>query len=886
MWYNLGMESFDLLDALFEKKHFNPNESQLRAIRHKDGPLLLTAGPGSGKTRVLLWRTLYLIAVCETSPDEIFLSTFTEKAALQLKQGLQELLALASSFTGKSYDISEMYVGTLHSLCQRILKDARFSSPARKSGNPVLLDDLDQFFFVSRHSNWADILKAGGYESENQEDLVEVYRSINSWFGDNSGSKMNAVKNCISFFSRMSEEDFSDGDLTFDDDGSVEKRLFKMTLKYRELLRMQKPEKMDFASLQQKALSAILETANHGNVFTHVIVDEYQDTNTIQQKIYMALAKKKKNICVVGDDDQALYRFRGATVENLIDFENICEKEIGVRPDRIDLNVNYRSRKQIVETYTDFIENCPWDDESDANKSYRIKDKNIVAFSSDSGCAVVRATGQKDDVASDVVDFVRKLKERGTIDDYNQCAFLFPTLRGSNDGMSSAVKAYADAFSSAGIPYYAPRAKNFLYTDESLVTFGLFAAIFDCVPDLENSLGGMKQFNEWIQEIRTVALSTIEGDSVLHEIVESKIAQVDLMKNQFEILKETCERNGIDLEMDADGSEFKVLLSDETIEKLSADVVAELSDRKLRNHVKESFLNGKAFSVSYILSRVTSLNWNLLDLFYDLHESKWYRDEFAMAKNGDDAGMYNLGLITQYLSRYMEMHASVLSGRTFSDDMFVKSFFNSFLYTLFRRNEGEYENEDTPFPSGSIPFLTVHQSKGLEFPVVVLGSVMHRHKECRPLDVLTRNMLKDKGDADGLNEPFEMMDDYDTMRMFYVALSRAKNLLVISQFKGPGQSTYQAFKQLFDERKFVSIDECPTNLPTASSSMEHEEKAYSFKYDYIPYLTCPRNYMAFKKYGFVPSRSQTMFYGSLVLRTIQDFQNFMKEEAGHEQTER
>lgn len=178
----------------------------------------------------------------------------------------------------------------------------------------------------------------------------------------------------------------------------------------------------------------------------------------------------------------------------------------------------------------------------------------------------------------------------------------------------------------------------------------------------------------------------------------------------------------------------------------------------------------------------------------------------------------------------------------------MHKFFYSYLYTLFSLNEGEYENEDSPFPKGAVPFLTVHQSKGLEFPVVVLGSVMHRRKNARPLDVLVRNMLEEKGQTDGLNEPLDMMDDYDTMRMFYVALSRAKNLLVISQFKGQGQSTYPAFDRLFAEKNFDMVGNGFPNIPSSASSAGQEEKVYSFKYDYIPYITCPRNYMAFRKY--------------------------------------
>ncbi len=876
------MDSSKLLASLFEQKKFKPNENQLRAIQHIDGPLLLTAGPGSGKTRVLLWRTLFLVAVCGVEPGEIFLSTFTEKAALQLEQGLQELLSLASAFTGKTYDTSEMYVGTLHSLCQRILKDDRFVSGSQKANRVVLLDELDQFFFVSRHSNWTQILEAGGYSSSKQDDYLNFYHEINEWFGESSSSKMNAVKNSISFFNRMSEEDFLNDDLKFGVENSVKNKLLRMTVKYRELLELQNPERTDFARLQQKALSVIMNVKNHGKIFKHIIVDEYQDTNTIQQKIYMALASGTKNICVVGDDDQALYRFRGATVENLIDFENICERCIGVRPTRIDLNINYRSRKQIVDTYTSFIQNCKWEDELFPSKSYRIQDKNITAFSMDTGCAVLRSMGNKEKVTSEVVKLLLILKARGIIEDYNQCAFLFPTLRGGNDGMSASVKAYADAFAAVGIPYYAPRAKNFLFTDEALVTFGLFATVFDCVPDLETSLGGMKKFNEWIHEIRTIALAEIMRDEVLLKIVESKMNQVDEAKRQFKVLSNICGANGIGLEDDADGSEFEILLSDENLQDLSEDTVVELSNYRLREYVRIKAQMKESVPVSYILSRATSLDWNIMDLFYDLQEAKWYCDEFEMAKIGDDVGMYNLGKISQYLSKYMDMHSPVLSGRNFDDDMFLNSFFYSFLYTLFRMNEGEYENEDTPFPSGSVPFLTVHQSKGLEFPVVVLGSVMHRHKDPRPLDVLVREMLEAKGQNNGLNEPLNMMDDYDTMRMFYVALSRAKNLLVISQFQGPGQSTYPAFNGLFAQKSFNMLNNCKLEVPEEKVSDGKEEKVYSFKYDYIPYLTCPRNYMAFKKYGFVPSRSQTMFYGSLVLRTIRDLENFIKENSGNE----
>src|SRR5437763_6848020 len=108
------------IESLCDRASFKPNPQQREAILCTDGPLYLTAGPGSGKTRVLLWRTVNLMVFHGVKSDEIFLSTFTEKAALQLKQGLQSLLGIVTNINGQPYDLSAMYIGTVHSLCQRI----------------------------------------------------------------------------------------------------------------------------------------------------------------------------------------------------------------------------------------------------------------------------------------------------------------------------------------------------------------------------------------------------------------------------------------------------------------------------------------------------------------------------------------------------------------------------------------------------------------------------------------------------------------------------------------------------------------------------------------------------------------------------------------------
>ena len=138
------------IETLWARVGFKPNLQQRQAILHTDGPLFLTAGPGSGKTRVLLWRALNLIVFHEVPPEEIFLGTFTEKAALQLRQGLTVYLSDATRLTGHAYDLSRMPIGTVHSICRRILSDRRFSRGRMRPGNVGLVDELDQYFAGTR----------------------------------------------------------------------------------------------------------------------------------------------------------------------------------------------------------------------------------------------------------------------------------------------------------------------------------------------------------------------------------------------------------------------------------------------------------------------------------------------------------------------------------------------------------------------------------------------------------------------------------------------------------------------------------------------------------------------------------------------------------------
>ena len=166
------------LESLFAEAGFSPNENQARAIHHVNGPLFLVAGPGAGKTRVLLWRTLNLIVFHGVKPEDIFLATFTEKAAKQLKDGLLSLLGLVTNRTGIPYDLSKMYVGTVHSLCNRMLTDRVFSTDRTRRNAPTVMDALEQFFTIHHKSFWRELQTSLGLE----EDLGKLNAEVNHFF--------------------------------------------------------------------------------------------------------------------------------------------------------------------------------------------------------------------------------------------------------------------------------------------------------------------------------------------------------------------------------------------------------------------------------------------------------------------------------------------------------------------------------------------------------------------------------------------------------------------------------------------------------------------------------------------------------------------------------
>ncbi len=291
------------------------NEPQREAVLHVDGPLLILAGAGSGKTRVLTHRIAYLIEELGVNPWNILAITFTNKAAGEMRQRVDDLVGFGSE---------SIWVSTFHSMCVRILR--RF---------------IDRLGYDSSFTI---------YDTDDQKTLMKaVCKKIDI------DTKQFKERMLLSVISSAKNEMILPEEFELNAGGDFAQ--LKIAKVYREYeAQLKANNALDFDDLLVKTVQ-LLQTQpdvceNYQERFRYIMVDEYQDTNTVQFKLVSLLAGKYRNLCVVGDDDQSIYKFRGANIRNILDFE----KEY---PDAkvIKLEQNYRSTENILNAANGVISN-------------------------------------------------------------------------------------------------------------------------------------------------------------------------------------------------------------------------------------------------------------------------------------------------------------------------------------------------------------------------------------------------------------------------------------------------------------------------------------------------------------------------------------------------
>lgn len=728
------------------------NDVQREVIGHLEGPLLVIAGPGSGKTYSIVLRALNLLLLDKAQPKEIVLCTFTEKAAFEMR----DRLAAAARAVGYKGDLSELTVSTIHSLCNRILTQHRHRTDLGHSYDT--LDEMTQLLFI--FDNFGEIIG----ESENG---LFLRRWKTRW---------TAIQGARAYFDKITEELVDPQHMVESADPFV-RDIGEAYRRYKRALR--DANRVDFAHLQRFVFDLLRDPATAEAVtreLRYVLVDEYQDTNYIQEQLLLKLTEQNRNLCVVGDEDQSLYRFRGATVRNILEFpQRVTDCRV------LKLTTNYRSHRAIVDRYDRWMASADWSNPS--GSSFRFN-KTIHADTSTPHPeypAVIGIWGQdRRDEAARFADLVAFLKANDVIADYSQIALLLHSVREDHSGP------YLAALEVKGIPVYCPRARAYFEIPEVRDLVACFAVIFGWHGNGRGQVGG--------------AVAVLAG-------------YVD-------------------------------------------DAIIQLGRRFAAPHPLAEALRHWTDEIAR-LREGDALDLRPADYLYNLLALEPFR---AVVRNENAAR--NLAIFSQLLNVFQSYyHYTVVTHR--NREFLRLHFFNSFLRLLYDGGINEYEDPDQPFPKGHVQVMTIHQAKGLEFPVVVVGSLSNQLSSPKQVDRDLRPFYS--------RPPFEpesRITLFDRMRLHYVAFSRPQKVLALTAHDTPKAhfaSIWQGLsqwpyiqKELLAAQRFEMRERMPV------------KKTYSFTGDLKIYETCPRQYQFFREYDFTPSRSAVIFFGLLVHQTIEE----------------
>lgn len=375
------------------------NEQQKEAVFQTEGPVLILAGAGSGKTRVLTHRIAYLIERCSVDPWNIMAITFTNKAAGEMRERVDHIVGFGSE---------RIWVSTFHSSCVRILR--RYIDRLGYDTNFTIYDTDDQKTVMK------DICKRLEIDTKLLKERTIL------------GAISSAKNACVS---PVEFELHAGGDFTA-------QKISKVYAEYQRVLK--KNNALDFDDLLVKAVELFKACPDvleyYQDRFRYIMVDEYQDTNTVQFEFIRLLSAKRKNLCVVGDDDQSIYKFRGANIRNILDFEKVYPEARVVK-----LEQNYRSTQNVLDAANHVIRH-----------NIGRKDK---ALWTDKGAGSLIHFRQFDtayDEAEFIADDIRR-KKREAVTDYGQCAVLFRT--------NAQARLLEERFVISGIPYNVVGGVNF-----------------------------------------------------------------------------------------------------------------------------------------------------------------------------------------------------------------------------------------------------------------------------------------------------------------------------------------------------------------------------------------------------------------------------------------
>jgi len=366
------------------------NPAQREAVEAIGGPVLILAGPGSGKTRVITHRIAYLIKSCGVSPHNIMAVTFTNKAAREMKERLEQLLGQA---------VEALTLGTFHAICARIL---------RREGKAI---ELDSSFVIYDEEDQLSLTKQA-LEELNLDPKQYAPRALHS--------AISAAKSRL-----ISPNDYAQRVSSY-----FEEIVHRVYQRYQQLLSQGRA--VDFDDLLMKTVQLFQEHPQilnrYQSKYVHILVDEFQDTNIVQYMLMKHLAGKYRNLCVVGDPDQSIYSWRFADLRNILSFEkDYPEAKV------VFLEQNYRSTKTILEVATDVI-----------SVNMQRKPKKLWTENEDGASVTVIESYNAEEEAQSVVNEIEKLIGQEQIS-LKDCAVMYR--------VNAQSRALEETFLRYGVPY-------------------------------------------------------------------------------------------------------------------------------------------------------------------------------------------------------------------------------------------------------------------------------------------------------------------------------------------------------------------------------------------------------------------------------------------------
>lgn len=800
------------------------NENQQKVVEYNGNkPLLVEAGPGSGKTRVIIERVKFLINELKVNPSSLLVITFTRKAANELKDRLSEDIP--------KNIINEMQISTIHSFCLDFLK---------KRGNVTNLIDDDsgekRRLFIQKYKYKL------GFKNEFYLADYQIPSVINK-FDEYTTFKVD-IDGLIDYIKQtrpIDKEyvDFVNSFKFFPSKKVRENEKFKKSwynarflqtpkayVKYLELLDLFNA--VDYNTVQIKFLESLKE--NPETQYTNILVDEFQDTDPVQAEIFEILLKNAESFTAVGDVDQSIYSFRGSFRDYFEEFYNKYNAEL------ISLNYNYRSTNNIIRTSEAFIK----PQRKEYSKKYLVGARN-----EDKESYILESLDPQEE-AQKIFNLIKDLKDNGKIRQYSDVAILYRSIVSNKN-----IPFLIDEFKKNDISYHISGTEDLIESDEVKSILTLFYYI---ARKLDHSYGMSNLEKEWlnlrafcgidfIPKFRKLAVETKRYLMELQENFEN-----DVLKTEKEVYFELTGKKSRKKKFNGVFTRNEDVLIEifKRVNKpvVDLDLIEDTGDREFFTELEKLREN--------VFSSDEEDKLTILEVYYELLNLCGYFDDLVI-NNGDyELELENLSKISRTIFNY----ESIISAND------VRGLF------FFLTNVIEGYGTSSSDVDG-VQLMTVHKAKGLEFPVTIVSSLSEYNFPLAPRDPMrekdninkddtfyTPNKFleyKDCSEADEVN-----LGLAEENRVIYVAMTRAQDILVLSVV-GKMPEEICRISNYFN--KNLDLD----NMSISSVGSKPEENKLNLSYSsFADYNNCPWRYNLLNKLHFKVSQKEVTKMGSII----------------------